>query len=96
MAREKKTVLVSGASTGIGRATVRRLAARGHRVLAGVRKEEDAESIREDARGLVGAGELDGVVGRLPPFGAALALPAPRHGPCRGITPLATAPNTSS
>jgi len=61
VAREKKTVLVSGASTGIGRATVRRLAARGHRVLAGVRKEEDAESIREDARGLVGAGELEPV-----------------------------------
>ena len=59
--REKKTVLVSGASTGIGRATVIRLAARGHRVFAGVRKDADAESIREDAAGLVGGGELEPV-----------------------------------
>ena len=59
VAREKKTVLVSGASTGIGRATVQRLAARGHRVFAGVRREEDAESIRKDAAQLNGGGELE-------------------------------------
>lgn len=39
-------VVVSGASTGIGRATVLRLARAGHRVFAGVRKESDAESLR--------------------------------------------------
>jgi len=61
VAREKKTVLVSGASTGIGRATVRRLAARGHRVFAGVRREEDADSIREDAAALTGPGKLEPV-----------------------------------
>ena len=58
---EKKTVLVSGASTGIGRATVRRLAARGHRVFAGVRKEADADSIRADAEELSGGGSLEPV-----------------------------------
>ena len=61
VAREQKTVLVSGASTGIGRATVRRLAERGHRVFAGVRREADAASIREDAESLVGGGELEPV-----------------------------------
>ncbi len=39
-------VLVTGASTGIGRATVEYLARRGIRVFAGVRREEDAESFR--------------------------------------------------
>ena len=61
VAREQKTVLVSGASTGIGRATGRGLAARGHRVFAGVRKEADADSIREDAEGLAGDGALEPV-----------------------------------
>ena len=57
--REKKTVLVSGASTGIGRATVMWLAARGHRVFAGVRREADADSLREDAERLEGGGSLE-------------------------------------
>lgn len=41
-------IVVTGASTGIGRATVLRLARAGHRVFAGVRKEADAESIRAE------------------------------------------------
>jgi NAD(P)-dependent dehydrogenase (short-subunit alcohol dehydrogenase family) len=41
-------VLVTGASTGIGRACARELSSRGFRVFAGVRKEEDAESVRAD------------------------------------------------
>jgi NAD(P)-dependent dehydrogenase (short-subunit alcohol dehydrogenase family) len=41
-------VLVTGASTGIGRACARELAARGFRVFAGVRSDADAESIRAD------------------------------------------------
>jgi NAD(P)-dependent dehydrogenase (short-subunit alcohol dehydrogenase family) len=40
-----KTALVTGASSGIGRATVRRLDAAGWRVFAGVRKEADAEAL---------------------------------------------------
>lgn len=43
------TVLVTGASTGIGRATALRLDAAGWRVFAGVRKEEDAQALREAA-----------------------------------------------
>ena len=58
-ARQKKTVLVSGASTGIGRATALRLAARGHRVFAGERREADADSLLESARGIKGSGELE-------------------------------------
>lgn len=43
-----RSVLITGASTGIGRATALRLDSRGWRVFAGVRKEEDAESLRAD------------------------------------------------
>jgi NAD(P)-dependent dehydrogenase (short-subunit alcohol dehydrogenase family) len=39
-------VVVTGASTGIGAATARELAQRGFCVLAGVRREQDADSIR--------------------------------------------------
>lgn len=40
------TVVVTGASTGIGAATVRVLAARGWTVFAGVRREADGEALR--------------------------------------------------
>jgi NAD(P)-dependent dehydrogenase (short-subunit alcohol dehydrogenase family) len=43
-----KTALVTGASSGIGRATVRRLDAAGWKVFAGVRKEEDAATLRTE------------------------------------------------
>jgi NAD(P)-dependent dehydrogenase (short-subunit alcohol dehydrogenase family) len=43
-----KTVLVTGSSSGIGRATVQRLDAAGWKVFAGVRKEEDAAKLREE------------------------------------------------
>lgn len=46
-----RSVLVTGASTGIGRATALRLDAAGWRVFAGVRKAADAESLREAAAG---------------------------------------------
>jgi len=41
-----RSALVTGSSTGIGRATALRLDAAGWRVFAGVRREEDAESLR--------------------------------------------------
>ncbi|HWH21024.1 MAG TPA: SDR family oxidoreductase [Solirubrobacterales bacterium] len=44
-----KTVLVTGASSGIGRATVGRLDAAGWKVFAGVRKEEDAAALRVES-----------------------------------------------
>jgi NAD(P)-dependent dehydrogenase (short-subunit alcohol dehydrogenase family) len=44
-----RSVLVTGASTGIGRATALRLDGAGWRVFAGVRKEADAESLRQEA-----------------------------------------------
>jgi NAD(P)-dependent dehydrogenase (short-subunit alcohol dehydrogenase family) len=43
------TALITGASTGIGRATALRLARSGWTVLAGVRKSEDGEALAGDA-----------------------------------------------
>ena len=43
-----RSVLVTGASTGIGRATAMRLDGSGWKVFAGVRKEEDAASLRAE------------------------------------------------
>jgi NAD(P)-dependent dehydrogenase (short-subunit alcohol dehydrogenase family) len=42
-----RSVLVTGASTGIGRATVERLDAAGWQVFAGVRRQEDADSLSQ-------------------------------------------------
>ena len=42
-----RTVLISGCSSGIGQATARLLAEEGFRVLAGVRKQEDAEALAD-------------------------------------------------
>src|SRR5688500_8990215 len=39
-------MLISGTSTGMGAATARELARRGYHVLAGVRRERDAEALR--------------------------------------------------
>ncbi|MPZ68433.1 MAG: SDR family NAD(P)-dependent oxidoreductase [Actinobacteria bacterium] len=46
-----KTVLITGASTGIGRATAIYLAGRGATVYAGVRKPEDGASLEAEASG---------------------------------------------
>jgi NAD(P)-dependent dehydrogenase (short-subunit alcohol dehydrogenase family) len=45
MAGDRGTVVVTGASTGIGRATAQRLAGLGFTVVAGVRKDADARAI---------------------------------------------------
>src|SRR3954451_19432124 len=45
---ESGAVVVTGASTGIGRATALYLDKQGYRVFAGVRKKADADSLAED------------------------------------------------
>jgi NAD(P)-dependent dehydrogenase (short-subunit alcohol dehydrogenase family) len=44
-----KSVVITGASTGIGRATALHLDAKGWRVFAGVRKQSDADALRAQA-----------------------------------------------
>lgn len=51
MAKPKGAVVVTGASTGIGRATVLHLDQLGYRVFAGVRKQADANSLEQEASG---------------------------------------------
>jgi NAD(P)-dependent dehydrogenase (short-subunit alcohol dehydrogenase family) len=54
-----RSVLVTGASTGIGRATALRLDASGWKVFAGVRREEDADSLRAEASAQIAPVILD-------------------------------------
>jgi NAD(P)-dependent dehydrogenase (short-subunit alcohol dehydrogenase family) len=52
-------VVITGASTGIGRATARYLAERGFRVFAGVRRDQDGEVLRQEGGGRVTPLRLD-------------------------------------
>ncbi len=59
---DAKTVLITGASSGIGEATARRLAGLGHRVFLGARRTERLASLAEELRAegaSVGHHELD-------------------------------------
>ena len=47
--KSSKSVLITGASSGIGEACVVELAQQGYRVFAGVRREEDAEHLRSQS-----------------------------------------------
>jgi NAD(P)-dependent dehydrogenase (short-subunit alcohol dehydrogenase family) len=59
MAEATKSILITGASSGIGRATALRLARNGWRVFATVRKDTDAEQIEAKAVGALETVRLD-------------------------------------
>ena len=48
-ADRKELIVVTGASTGMGAASARELARKGFHVLAGVRREADADALRGSA-----------------------------------------------
>lgn len=54
-----KTVFITGASSGIGRASALLLSLRGFRVFAGVRKPSDGQRLREESRGAIEPVEID-------------------------------------
>jgi NAD(P)-dependent dehydrogenase (short-subunit alcohol dehydrogenase family) len=55
----KRSLLITGTSSGIGRSSALALAASGWRVFAGVRKPADGESLRDEAEGELVPLELD-------------------------------------
>jgi NAD(P)-dependent dehydrogenase (short-subunit alcohol dehydrogenase family) len=57
--RPRGTVLVTGASTGIGDAVARHLDSLGLQVVAGVRREQDAEAVRQRGSGRILPVHLD-------------------------------------
>jgi NAD(P)-dependent dehydrogenase (short-subunit alcohol dehydrogenase family) len=77
----KGTILVTGASTGIGRGCALRFAELGFRVFAGVRKESDAEALRAECPGRIEPVLLDVTS----PESIAGALTAVGDGPLAGL-----------
>ncbi|MFE6030669.1 SDR family NAD(P)-dependent oxidoreductase [Streptomyces niveus] len=79
---KNELIVVSGASTGIGAATAHELASRGYHVLAGVRRDEDADEIRDERIEPV---ILDITVGEHVEALAARVADDPRQWPLRAV-----------
>ncbi|MFD1306330.1 SDR family oxidoreductase [Streptomyces kaempferi] len=58
---DRKIILITGASSGIGEATARLLAARGHHVVLGARRTDRLEALVQDIRAAGGDAECHGL-----------------------------------
>ncbi|MEV5782861.1 SDR family oxidoreductase [Streptomyces sp. NPDC048448] len=58
---DRKIILITGASSGIGEATARLLAARGHHVVLGARRTDRLEALVQDIRAAAGDAECHGL-----------------------------------
>lgn len=82
-ANDKGAIVITGTSSGIGRATALLLASAGYRVFAGVRKPKDAESLKNEGSERLCPLILD--ITNLDQIAAAAALVRETLGPDRGL-----------
>ncbi|MEU3304244.1 SDR family oxidoreductase [Streptomyces sp. NPDC006678] len=61
LSTDRKIILITGASSGIGEATARLLAARGHHVVLGARRTERLKALVEDIQETGGSAEYHGL-----------------------------------
>jgi len=86
---QKGAVLITGTSTGVGRAAAILLDKKGYRVFAAVRREKDAESLKQEASKNLTPILMDITKGEEIKFAADIVSKAETKPRCFELTPLA-------